>query len=130
LETLTTDHPQRGLISKRPCAGGRLLTRLNISFGAREGRLSLTFEWDEKKADENLRTHGVSFDEAKTVFNDPFSVTIYDPDHSIDEERYIDIGMSTKGRLIVVSYSERGETIRMISSRKATKKERRGYEDK
>ena len=92
--------------------------------------MSLTFEWDEKKADENLKKHGVSFDEAKTVFNDPFSVTIYDPDHSTDEQRYIDIGMSTKGRLIVVSYSERGETIRMISSRKATKKERRSYEDK
>ena len=103
---------------------------MTVGLGAKESRLSLTFEWDEKKADENLKKHGVSFDEAKTVFNDPFSVTIYDPDHSTDEQRYIDIGMSTKGRLIVVSYSERGETIRMISSRKATKKERRSYEDK
>ena len=56
--------------------------------------MSLIFEWDEKKADENLRKHGVSFDEAKTVFNDPFSVTIHDPDHSGDEERYIDTGLS------------------------------------
>jgi uncharacterized DUF497 family protein len=92
--------------------------------------LSLTFEWDEKKADENLRKHGVSFDEAKTVFNDPFSVTIYDPDHSSNEQRYVDIGLSLKGRLIVLSYSERGETIRLISSRKATRKEQRDYEEK
>ena len=92
--------------------------------------MSLTFEWDEKKADDNLRKHGVSFDEAKTVFNDPFSVTIYDPDHSSDEQRYIDIGLSSKGRLIVVSYSERGERIRIISSREAKKKEQREYENK
>jgi uncharacterized DUF497 family protein len=92
--------------------------------------LSLTFEWDEKKADENFRKHGVSFDEAKTVFNDPFSVTIYDPDYSSDEQRYVDIGLSLKGRLIVVSYCERGETIRLISSRKATRKEERDYEEK
>ncbi len=92
--------------------------------------MSLTFEWNEKKADDNLRKHGVSFDEAKTVFNDPFSVTIYDPDHSSDEQRYIDIGLSSKGRLIVVSYSERGETIRIISSREATKREQGEYENK
>ena len=88
------------------------------------------FEWDEKKAEDNLRKHGVSFAEAKTVFNDPFSVTIYDPDHSSDEQRYIDIGLSSKGRLIVVSYSERGETIRIISSREATKREQGEYENK
>jgi uncharacterized DUF497 family protein len=92
--------------------------------------LSLTFEWDEKKADDNLRKHGVSFDEAKTVFNDPFSVTIHDPDQSSGEQRYIDIGLSSKGRLIVVSYTERGEKIRIINSREATKKEEREYENK
>jgi len=92
--------------------------------------LSLIFEWDEEKADENLRKHGVSFDEAKTVFNDPFSVTIYDPDHSTDEQRYVDIGLSLKGRLVVVSYCERGDAIRLISSRKATRKEQRDYEGK
>ena len=92
--------------------------------------MSLTFEWDEKKADDNLRKHGVSFDEAKTVFNDPFSVTIHDPDHSRDEQTYIDIGLSSKGRLIVVSYTERGEKIRIINSREATKKEEREYENK
>jgi uncharacterized DUF497 family protein len=70
--------------------------------------LPLTFEWDESKANENLKKHGVSFDEAKTVFNDPFSVTIEDPDHSIDENRYVDIGLSSEGRLIVVSYVDEG----------------------
>lgn len=92
--------------------------------------MSLIFEWNENKANENLKKHGVSFDEAKTVFNDPFSVTIYDPDHSIDEDRYIDIGLSSKGRLIVVSYLEQDGKIRIISSRKATKKEKRDYEKK
>jgi uncharacterized DUF497 family protein len=92
--------------------------------------LSLIFEWDEKKADDNIRKHGVSFDEAKTVFNDSFSVTIYDPDHSSDEKRYIDLGLSSKGRLIVVSYSERGERIRIISGREATRKEQGEYENK
>jgi uncharacterized DUF497 family protein len=92
--------------------------------------LSLIFEWNENKANENLKKHGVSFDEAKTVFNDPFSVTIYDPDHSSDEDRYIDIGLSSKGRLIVVSYLEKDDKIRIISSRKATKKEKRDYEKK
>ncbi len=92
--------------------------------------MSLIFEWDEKKADDNLRKHGVSFDEAKTVFNDPLCVTIYDPDHLSDEERYIDIGLSSKGRLIVVLYIERGEKIRIISSREATRKEQGEYENK
>lgn len=90
----------------------------------------LTFEWDEKKADDNLRKHGVSFDEAKTVFNDPFSVTIYDPDPSSREQRDIDIGLSSKGRLIVGSSNERSERIRIISSREATKKEKGEYENK
>jgi uncharacterized DUF497 family protein len=103
---------------------------LTARLRSKEGRLSLIFEWNEKKADDNLRKHRVSFDEAKTVFNDPFSVTIYDPDHSSDEERYVDIGLSSKGRLIVVSYSERGERIRIISSREATRKEQREYEKK
>jgi len=92
--------------------------------------LPLTFEWDESKANENLKKHGVSFDEAKTVFNDPFSVTIDDPDHSIEENRYVDIGLSSKSRLIVVSYIERNGRIRIISSRKATRRERKDYEKK
>lgn len=83
------------------------------------------FEWDENKASVNLRKHRVSFEEATTVFNDPFSITIADPDHSIEEERYIDIGMSVRGRVLIVCYAERGANIRIISSRKATLAERR-----
>jgi uncharacterized protein len=92
--------------------------------------LPYIFEWDEEKAKENFKKHGVDFDEAKTVFNDPLAITICDPDHSIDEDRYIDIGFSFKGRLIVVSYTERGNNIRIISSRKSVKKERENYEKK
>lgn len=87
------------------------------------------FEWDEEKAKANLKRHKVSFDEATTVFSDPFSITIPDPDHSMDEERYIDIGTSDEGRVLVVSYTERGTNIRIISCRKATRTERRRYEE-
>jgi hypothetical protein len=95
-----------------------------------EGALNmeLTFEWDEDKAQENVRKHKVSFDEAKTVFLDPLSVTIPDPDHSIAEERFVDIGTSVNGRVLVVIYAERGANIRLISCRKATAFERRKYE--
>ena len=92
--------------------------------------MSLIFEWDEEKADANLKKHGVGFDEARTVFNDPFSITIYDPDHSVNEYRYIDIGLSSKDRLIVVSYLEKGRRVRIISCRKVTKKEQRVYGEK
>jgi hypothetical protein len=92
--------------------------------------MALTFEWDEMKADNNLRKHQVSFEEAKTVFNDPLSMTIDDPDHSHNEDRYIDIGHSAQGRLLVVVYTERGENIRLISSRQATGREQRVYEQK
>ena len=86
------------------------------------------FEWDENKARSNLRKHHVSFQEATTVFSDPFSITIADPNHSMEEERYIDIGMSAKGRVLIVCYTERGANIRIISSRKATPTEWREYE--
>ena len=89
--------------------------------------MSLTFEWDESKAEENERKHEVSFEEAKTVFNDPFSITIYDPDHSENEDRYLDLGLSSRGRVLVVSYTERGENIRLISSREVTRRERGIY---
>lgn len=91
--------------------------------------MNLTFEWDEEKANENLRKHKYSFEEAKTVFNDPFSMTILDPQHSVRENRYIDIGRSSKGRILVVIYTERKSNIRIISCRKATKSERRVYEE-
>ena len=90
--------------------------------------MALTFEWDEEKAVKNLKNHRISFEEAKTVFNDPLSITVADPDHSIDEDRYIDIGMSSQGHLLVVVYTERGQNIRLISSRRATKREQRAYE--
>jgi uncharacterized protein len=90
--------------------------------------MSLQFEWDEQKADRNAIKHGVDFDEAKTVFADSNSVTIADLEHSIDEDRYIDIGISNRDRLLVVIYTERGEFIRIISSCCATNREIRIYD--
>lgn len=87
------------------------------------------FEWDSHKAEANLRKHGVSFEEAQTVFTDPLSITLPDPDHSEDEERFIDIGMSDNRRVLVVVYTERGQRIRLISARKATPVERKQYEE-
>jgi len=86
------------------------------------------FEWDEKKAKINIDKHGVSFEEATSVFQDESSLTRKDTTHSIDEERFIDIGLSSKGRILVVAYTERGNNIRIISSRKATPTERKAYE--
>jgi len=91
--------------------------------------MALTFEWDDEKANENMRKHGVSFDEAKTVFNDPFAMTIWDPEHSAQEDRHIDIGMSALGHILVVWYTERGANIRIIGSRMTTRSERRQYEE-
>ncbi len=91
--------------------------------------MHLTFEWDEVKENANLRKHGVSFEEAKTVFADPLSITKRDPLHSEGEERYVDIGRSVEGRLLVVVYTERRSTIRLISCRTATQAERRSYEE-
>ena len=91
--------------------------------------MSLQFEWDEQKADLNAIKHGVSFEEAKTVFADLGSITIADLEHSIDEDRYIDLGISACGRLLVVVYNtERGNSIRIISSRCANNREIRSYE--
>jgi len=89
----------------------------------------LQFEWDPAKAAENLAKHGVSFEEAATVFRDTFSATGLDPDHSIDEERFVIFGVSTAGRLLVVAHTERGDTIRIISARPATPGERKIYEE-
>lgn len=91
--------------------------------------MKLGFEWDEEKAKANLKKHRVDFDEATTVFTDPFSITIHDPDHSADEQRYIDIGRSEKGRVLVVVYTERGSNIRLVSCRKAAPSERKLYEE-
>ncbi|MFH1076997.1 MAG: BrnT family toxin [Pseudomonadota bacterium] len=89
----------------------------------------MEFEWDQNKAAFNLSSHGVSFDEAKTVFNDPLYVDFFDPDHSYNEHRYIIIGQSVNNRLLLVAYTERENTIRLINSREATRKERKDYEE-
>ena len=91
--------------------------------------MALRFEWDQRKAELNLRAHGVSFREATTVFSDPLSLTISDPDHSTAEMRFVDIGLSHLGRLLVVSYTQRGDRIRIITARNATRNERRQYEE-
>jgi hypothetical protein len=91
--------------------------------------MKLNFEWDEKKAKSNRKKHGIGFAEAATVFLDPFSITIPDHDHSAEEQRYIDIGSSEKGRVLVVVYTDRGVNIRIISCRKATYPERQYYEE-
>ena len=92
--------------------------------------MSLTFEWDQNKSEKNERKHGIKFEEAKTVFNDPFAITIDDPDHSYGEHHYIDIGFSSKGDVLVVWYTERNDNIRIIGCRKATRSERKKYEEK
>ena len=89
----------------------------------------MEFKWDRKKAARNLADHGVSFDEAKTVFDDPLYVDFYDPGHSYDEQRFIIIGQSRQGRLLIASYTERGGTTRLISARELTPAERRKYEE-
>ena len=86
-------------------------------------------EWDESKNLLNQKKHGISFEEAATVFVDPLEVTIDDPDHSVSEHRFISIGESFKRRLLVVSYTERGNKIRIINARKSTRSERRAYEE-
>ncbi|MGH7961844.1 MAG: BrnT family toxin [Candidatus Binatia bacterium] len=88
----------------------------------------MEFEWDDEKAAANLADHQVSFAEAKTVFADPLYVDFYDPDHSYDEHRYLIIGESQPGRLLLVSYTERGDVTRLISARAVTPAERRDYE--
>jgi len=87
------------------------------------------FEWDSIKAENNLKKHGISFSEAKTVFLDDYARTKTDPDHSIMENRFIIEGMSNYNRLLVVSFTERNDKIRIINTRKSTHKERKQYEE-
>lgn len=93
----------------------------------------LIFKWDRSKAEKNFRKHGVSFEEAKTVFNDPFLITYPDEYHSTEEHRFIGIGISAINRILLVIHTERVETegtiIRIISCRKATAMERKSYEN-
>ena len=89
----------------------------------------MQFEWDLKKTANNLRKHGISFKEAATVFGDPLSMTFEDPDHSINEERFVTIGESRQRRILVVAHTDRRGVIRIISARKATPRERKFYEE-
>ena len=89
----------------------------------------MEFEWDEGKADTNWNKHGVSFDEAATVFSDSLSDTIPDPLHSDEEDRFVTMGLSARGRLLVVVHTDREEKVRIISARTATTRERRQYEE-
>ncbi len=89
----------------------------------------MRFTWDPNKAVSNLRDHGVSFEEASTVLGDPLAVTIPDPDHSIGQERLLTMGQSTVGQLLVVSHTEEGDTIHIISARRAITHERKDYDE-
>lgn len=91
--------------------------------------MDIFFEWDQDKAEQNLKKHEVSFDEATTVFADPLSLTIPDPEHSYEEGRFVITGLSHKQRQLVVVYTERKENIRIISARLATPHERKQYEE-
>jgi len=89
----------------------------------------MEFEWDPNKATSNLAKHNVSFQEASTVFSDSLSLTFPDPDRPRDESRYITIGESVQGQLLIISHTDRGQRIRIISARKVTRRERRIYEN-
>jgi uncharacterized DUF497 family protein len=86
-------------------------------------------EWDPEKAEKNFLKHDVNFDEASSIFDDPMFITFLDEEHSSDEERYITIGLSNKGRLLLVAHAERNDRIRIISARKATKNEEKFYQE-
>ena len=89
----------------------------------------MTFTWDPQKAVENRKKHGVDFREAATVFDDPLSTAFPDADHSSSERRFLILGLSARGRILVVSYVETGDTIRIISTRSATRREQKFYEE-
>ena len=91
--------------------------------------MPVEFEWDPKKAARNFRKHRVSFNEAATVFGDSLGTTVPDPDHSLAEDRYITVGMSSCGRFVIVAHTERGERIRIISARELSRAERKAYEE-
>lgn len=91
--------------------------------------MSYSFEWDPDKAAKNLKKHQVAFDEAATVFDNPLALIFHDVDHSVEEDRELMIGAAVSGRVLIVSFTERSEVIRIISARVATRKERRDYEE-
>jgi uncharacterized DUF497 family protein len=89
----------------------------------------MEFEWDNEKAARNLAKHRVSFQEAATIFGNSLTITYFDPDHSDEEDRFISFGHSDLGRLLVVSHTDRGDRVRIISARLATRRERKSYEE-
>ncbi len=89
----------------------------------------MEFEWDPGKSASNLRKHGVSFVEAASAFADPLAEQFYDPEHSQDEDRYLLLGMSSERSVLVISHTEREQRIRIISARRATRRERKHYEN-
>ena len=91
--------------------------------------MPLTFEWDSRKARSNLAKHGIAFEEAGTIFGDPRSLTIPDPEHSQTEQRFVTMGKALDDKLLVVVHTERGDNIRIISARRANPRERRFYEE-
>ncbi len=91
--------------------------------------MPLVFEWDPANAEENHRKHGVAFGEAASAIADTLSITVYDPDHSEAEERFVLVGFSAQNRLVVVVHTERDDRIRLVSARLASSHERRDYEE-
>lgn len=89
----------------------------------------MEFEWDPKKAEANKRKHGIGFHEAATIFGDPLAITFADPDHSLDKVRYLTFGLSRFNQMVVVSHTQRGEKLRIISARLMTRQERNLYEE-
>ncbi|MBU1356383.1 MAG: BrnT family toxin [Candidatus Edwardsbacteria bacterium] len=89
----------------------------------------MIFEWDARKAASNIKKHGVAFHEAATAFGDPLAATFSDPDHSREESRFLTIGLSNRGRLLVIAHTDRGDKVRIISARIAAKLEKRYYEE-
>ena len=92
--------------------------------------MDLSFAWDPAKAQANAQKHGVEFYEAVTAFADALSVTVADPDHSVGEVRFLTLGVSARGRLLVVVHTDVADEIRLISARQATPRERRQYEER
>jgi len=90
----------------------------------------VNFEWDPGKARQNRRKHRIPFQEAATIFGDPLAVTYPDPDHSTSEQRFITVGMSSVGRVLIVAHVDRNDNVRIISARKTTQRERKHYEEK
>lgn len=132
---LRTDFAPLGMTAKsRRPAKKRRSALLNATIGCGVGGegqpigIRPILRWDPEKAHSNARKHGVTFMEAASVFRDVLSITIRDPVHSTEEDRYITIGRSDRGRTLVVVHSDLGETIRVISARRATRRERREYE--